>query len=235
MDAKTPAISVSQMLAAGLASAGAAAATSRFGVAGTLVGAALTTMIITGGSAVIKAYLENIGGRLKSVPETLRANRNRQQAGRDSGQPTAEQPAAQTAAQTADDAPTQAVEKNGRRGFLQKIRSAFEWFRRLPSSAKRSILLKAAIPMVLVFVIAIVAVTGAEFLGGQTLSCMVWGECYAADDGSGPTSSLGTLASGGGGGQPLQPVEQPGGSGGDSGGGLFDFGGGGSADEQYSE
>lgn len=232
MDAKTPTISVSQMLAAGLASAGAAAATSRFGVAGTLVGAALTTMIITGGSAVIKSYLENIGGRIQSVPQKLRTNRMREQAGRTAGQPTAGQPA---------DAPTQAVEKNERRGFLQKIRSAFEWFRGLPSSAKRSILLKAAIPMVLVFVIAIVAVTGAEFLGGQTLSCMVWGECYAAADGSGPRTSFGTLASGGGGGQPLQPVQpdggqgvEPGGSsGGDSGGGLFDFGGGGAADEQY--
>ncbi len=228
-------VSVSQMIAAGLASAGAAAATSRFGVAGTLVGAALTTMIITGGSAVLKSYLENIGGRLKSVPETIRANKMRQQAGR-----TAEQPASQSA-----DAPTQAVENNERRGFFGKLRSAFEWFKGLPSSAKRSILLKAAIPMVLVFVIAIVAVTGAEFLGGQTLSCMVWGECYAAADGSGPRTSFGTLASGGGGGQPLQPVQpdggqgiQPGGgsggdSGGDSGGGLFDFGGGNAADEQY--
>lgn len=233
MDAKTPMVSVSQMLAAGLASAGAAAATSRFGVAGTLVGAALTTMIITGGSAVIKSYLENIGGRIQSVPQKLRTNRMREQAGRGAGQPTAGQPA--------DDAPTQAVEARGeRRGFLQKIRSAFGWFRGLPSSAKRSILLKAAIPMVLVFVIAIVAVTGAEFLGGQTLSCMVWGECYAAADGSGPRTSFGTLASGGGG-QTLQPVQPDGGQGvqpsgapgGDSGGGLFDFGGGNAADEQY--
>ncbi len=204
MDAKTPTISVSQMIAAGLASAGAAAATSRFGVAGTLVGAALTTMIITGGSAVIKAYLENIGGRLKNVPQTLRANRNRQQAGR-----TAEQPAAE--------APTEPVETGGerrsqrrgeRRGFLAKVRSAFEWFRGLPSSAKRSILLKAAIPMVVAFVVAIVAITGTELLGGRTLSCMVWGECYVASDGSsGSRTSFGALSSGGGG-QPLQPVDE---------------------------
>ncbi len=195
------------MIAAGLASAGAAAATSRFGVAGTLVGAALTTMIITGGSAVLKSYLETLGGRIKNAPEKLRASKNRQQAGRGAEQPTA-----------ADPAPTQAVETRGerrserrgeRQGFLQKIRSAFEWFRGLPSSAKRSILLKAAIPMVLVFVIAIVAVTGAELAGGRTLSCMVWGECYVATDGSGgPSTSFGALASGGSGGQPVQPVDE---------------------------
>ncbi len=203
VDAKTPVVSVSQMLAAGLASVAAAAVTSRFGVAGTIIGAALTTMIITGGSAVLKSYLETIGGRLQNVPEKLRATRMRQYAGR------GEQPAGPPA-----DAPTQAVERDDgqKRGFLDKLRSSFEWFRGLPSSQKRSILLKAAIPMVLVFAIAIVAVTVAELLGGGTLSCMVWGECSG-----GPSTSFETLASGGGGG----------------GGGLFDFGGGGAADEQY--
>lgn len=214
MDAKTPVVSFSQIMAAGLASAGAAAATSRFGVAGTLVGAALTTMIITGGSAVLKSYLETIGGKLQNVPDKLRAGRNRQQAGR-----TAEQPA--------PEAPTRAVERNESKkpGFFGRIRSAFDWFRGLPASQKRSILLKAAIPMAVAFVIAVVAITGTELLGGRTLSCMVWGECYAAADGSGPSTSFGSLA--GGGGEPLQPVEpgEPGG------GGLFD----GAADEQYSQ
>ena len=44
-------------MAAGLAATGAAFVTSRFGVAGTLLGAALTAMIITAGSAVLKAYI----------------------------------------------------------------------------------------------------------------------------------------------------------------------------------
>lgn len=224
MDAKAPMISVSQMLAAGLASAGAAAATSRFGVAGTLIGAALTTMIITGGSAVLRSYLETIGGHVKKAPEKLRATRMRQQSGR-----AAEQP-------PANDEPTQAMEtgEGGRRGFLDKFRSSIDWFKNLPSSQKRSILLKAAVPMALVFVIAIVAVTGAELLGGRTLSCMVWGECYVAADGSGPSTSFGTLASGGGGGSegvPAEQLDQPGEEPG--GGGLFDFGGDNAAEEQY--
>jgi hypothetical protein len=41
-----------QIVAAGLAATGAAFVTSRFGAAGTLLGAAVTTMIITGGSAI---------------------------------------------------------------------------------------------------------------------------------------------------------------------------------------
>ena len=53
-----PVVSVHQVVGAGLAAATAAFVTSRFGVAGTLLGAALTAMIITGGSAILKSYLE---------------------------------------------------------------------------------------------------------------------------------------------------------------------------------
>ena len=49
-----------QVVAAGLASTVAAFLTSTFGVAGTMLGAALTAMIITGGSAILRSYLENL-------------------------------------------------------------------------------------------------------------------------------------------------------------------------------
>ena len=45
------------------ASAVAAGVTSKFGWAGTIIGAALTTMIITGGSASLNAYLQNAASR----------------------------------------------------------------------------------------------------------------------------------------------------------------------------
>jgi hypothetical protein len=64
-----------QVVSAGLASTVAAFVTSRFGVAGTLLGAALTAMIITGGSAILGSYLE-------SVPSKLRARRERRKAAR---------------------------------------------------------------------------------------------------------------------------------------------------------
>jgi hypothetical protein len=49
-----------QVVAAGLAATVAAFLTSTFGVAGTMLGAALTAMIITGGSAILKSYLEDL-------------------------------------------------------------------------------------------------------------------------------------------------------------------------------
>src|SRR4028119_2348526 len=64
-----------QIMAAGLAATGAAFVTSRFGVAGTLLGAALTAMIITGGSAVLKAYIENAAGRVRSGATRLKQRR----------------------------------------------------------------------------------------------------------------------------------------------------------------
>jgi hypothetical protein len=55
-----PAVGAPQVVAAGLASTVAAFLTSTFGVAGTMLGAALTAMIITGGSAILRSYLENL-------------------------------------------------------------------------------------------------------------------------------------------------------------------------------
>jgi hypothetical protein len=54
-------------VAAGLASTVAAFLTSTFGVAGTMLGAALTAMIITGGSAILKSYLENLTPSVRTL------------------------------------------------------------------------------------------------------------------------------------------------------------------------
>jgi hypothetical protein len=64
-----PVVSASQVVAAGLASTAAAFFTSTFGVAGTLLGTALTAMIITGGSAILHSYLENLPGRVRTLGE----------------------------------------------------------------------------------------------------------------------------------------------------------------------
>ncbi len=79
-DAKhAPAVSAHQVVAAGLASTTAAIVTSRFGVAGTLLGAALTTMIITGGSAILKGYLESATANMRTAgrPDAPRSRRRR--------------------------------------------------------------------------------------------------------------------------------------------------------------
>ena len=64
-----PVVSAPQVMAAGLTSTAAAFLTSKFGVAGTLLGAALTAMIITGGSAILHSYLENLPGRVRTLAE----------------------------------------------------------------------------------------------------------------------------------------------------------------------
>jgi hypothetical protein len=63
-------VSVPQVIAAGFASTVAAFFTSTFGVAGTMLGAALTAMIITGGSTILGSYLE-------SLPRGVRTLRGR--------------------------------------------------------------------------------------------------------------------------------------------------------------
>ncbi|WP_219974222.1 hypothetical protein [Rubrobacter xylanophilus] len=57
-----------EVLATGLAGAVAAFVTSRFGIAGTVLGTAVAVMIITAASSVIQAYLEGAAGRLFVLP-----------------------------------------------------------------------------------------------------------------------------------------------------------------------
>ena len=60
-------VSAPQVVAAGLASTAAAFLTSTFGVAGTVLGAALTAMIITGGSAILRSYLEYLTPSVRTL------------------------------------------------------------------------------------------------------------------------------------------------------------------------
>jgi len=64
---RQPLVKPSTVVAAGLAAALAAFFTSRFGVAGTVLGAALTAMIITGGSALFGFYMERAAARARDV------------------------------------------------------------------------------------------------------------------------------------------------------------------------
>jgi hypothetical protein len=169
-------------MAAGFASAGAAVITSKFGVAGTLLGAALTTMIITGGSAILKAYLESVTGNVRKVPRKLRERRNRWKAG-----PTAESP---------DTIPGR---PDLRDNFAGRMRAALGWFSHLPSLTRRSILIKGLIAAAVAFVVGMAAVYGVERVMGNSLSCGIWAKCpegatpgikLGGGDGTGTRSSL---------------------------------------------
>lgn len=213
-------MSVSQVLAAGTASVCAALVTSRLGATGTLIGAAMTTMLVTGGSAILRSYLESISGRARNLTGKVR------------DRSAAPSDVADTA-QARQEAPVSGSEgmavygSEKKQGFFGRLRSAFEWFKELPSRRKRSILLGAAVPAVIAFVIAMVAITGIEFGAGKPLSCVAASCQTASSGGNAPHTTFGSLASGGGGSGTRTPQ--------DPGGGFRFPGFGGGADgEQYS-
>ena len=178
----TPVVSGNQVFAAGLASTGAAVVTSTFGVAGTILGAALTTMIITGGAAIFKAYLESMTGNVRKVPQKLRSRRERRKAAR------------YAEPETLPDRP------DLRDNFMGRLRAAIGWFSRLPLPARRSILVKGLIGALLAFVISLGAIYVVERGIGNSLSCGLWGTCpegatpgihLAGGDGTGAGSTIG--------------------------------------------
>ncbi|HET7272227.1 MAG TPA: hypothetical protein VFI90_14240 [Rubrobacter sp.] len=172
--------------AAGLASAGAALFTSRFGVAGTLLGAALTAMFITGATSILRAYLEAATGRVRQMPNKLRSSRRGQEkAGGFGGESTVP------------------GHPELRDNFMGRMRAALDWFSHLPTLRRRSILIKGLVAAAIAFVICMGAVWGAEKVIGNSLSCGIWAECpYGAVPGIHPAGYDGTGAApsiGGGG------------------------------------
>jgi hypothetical protein len=179
---QAPVINGSQVMAAGFAAATAAFVTSRFGVAGTLLGAALTAMIITGGSAILKAYLESVTGNVRKMPHKLRERRNRWKAGRSAEPPD-----------------TMPGRPDLRDNFAGRMRAALGWFSHLPSLTRRSILIKGLIAAAVAFVIGMGVVWAVERGIDNSLSCGLWAKCpegatpgihIGEDRGTGARSSL---------------------------------------------
>jgi hypothetical protein len=178
---QAPVVSGHQVLSAGFAAAMAAFVTSRFGVAGTLLGAALTAMIITGGSAILKAYLESVTGNVRKVPSKLRTGANRLKARRYA------EPA------------TLPERPDLRDNFAGRMRAALDWFSHLPPLMRRSILIKGLIAAAVAFAIGMAAVYAVEKGIGNSLSCGLWSKCpegskpgihLVGDRGTGAGSSL---------------------------------------------
>lgn len=156
---QAPVVSGSQVLSAGFASAGAAIITSKFGVAGTLLGAALTTMIITGGAAILKAYLESMGGTMLNVPQKIRERRERRKAER------------------YERASTLPGRPDLRNNFAGRMRAALGWFSHLPPFARRPIIVKALLAALIAFVIGMSSIYAFEKVINNNLSCGIWANC----------------------------------------------------------
>lgn len=177
--------------AAGLASTSAAAVTSSIGVAGTILGAAITTMIITGGSALIKVGMERTTGTLR---KTTRRVRDRNVAGDE------EQPPPTPASPRASEGDHPPERPDLRNNLMGRLRAGISKFARLPERRRRSVIVGTAIASLVAFIVAMATVTGVELAVGKTLSCWVWGNCPTATT-VGGGESLNTRPSIFGGGQ----------------------------------
>jgi hypothetical protein len=179
-------------MSAGLAATAASFVTSRFGVAGTLLGAAVTAMIITGGSAILRSYMETVSGRVREMPTKLRPQRGQQKAGDFGG--------------------TMPGRPDLRDNFVGRMRAALDWFSHLPTFSRRSILIKGLLAAAVAFVICMGVVWGAEKVIGNSLSCGLWAKCpYGAVPGIHPAGYDGTGAGSSisGGGVNTGGVERP--------------------------
>ena len=188
-----PSLNMYQVVAAGLAATVAAFVTSRFGVAGTLIGAGLTAMIITGGSAILKAYIESASTRVRGMPTRIRSWGGQRQAA------SPEEPKI---------VPGRPDLKNN---FVGRMRAALDWFSNLPATQRRSIIIKGLVAAVVAFVICMAAIWAVEKVINNSLSCGFWGNCPAGAEpgfhpagygGTGAESSLsgGDVGTSGGGG-----------------------------------
>jgi hypothetical protein len=151
-------------------------------------------MMITGATAILRAYLEAASGRVRQMPNMFRSSsRGQEKAGGFGGEAT------------------MPGRPDLRDNFMGRMRAALDWFSHLPTMRRRSILIKGLVAAAIAFVICMGAVWGAEKLIGNSLSCGLWAECpYGAVPGIHPAGYDGTGAgtSIGGGGVDTG-VEQP--------------------------
>jgi hypothetical protein len=158
-------------MSAGLAATGASFVSSKFGVAGTLLGAAITAMLVTGGSAILRAYLETLSGHVRGVPKKLRSRRDQPEEATMPGRPDL------------------------RDNFAGRMRAALGWFSNLPTLRRRSILMKGLVAAVVAFLLCMGLIWGTEKVIGNSLSCGLWSQCpYGATPGIHPMGYGGTGA-----------------------------------------
>lgn len=171
-------------VAAGIASVLAAVFTSSFGVAGTLIGTAVTAVLITLGSALFRVQLMKATNKISGLPDTVRGRLSTQQI-RMPGRPNAEpnpEPAAEPEA--AD---------NRSPGLLARLRAMPGFLRDLPSNQRRKMLVAGLLAGLVATAIGLAGVTGIELAGGKPLSCLVWSSC-SDDDESGGSSRRSSLS-----------------------------------------
>ena len=161
-------------VAAGIASVLAAVFTSKLGVAGTLIGTALTATLITLGSAVLKVQLIKASETVSGIPSAVQGRLSTQQI-RIPGKPNAEpnpEPAAQLKEEGGGKRSRSLLSRL--RAIPARLRALPGFFRELPSVQRRKVLVAGLLAGLVATVIGLSGVTGIELAGGNTLSCLVW-------------------------------------------------------------
>lgn len=214
---KKSVVKTTSIVAAGMASVVAALFTSRLGVAGTLIGAGMTSMIITLTSAILNSQLEKASSKLSGLPSTARGRLSTQQV-RTPATPNAEPNP------VPPEQPPEMKRMGRSTGILERLRSIPGYLKGLSPTARRGILISGALAGVAATVIALSAITFTEAVAGEDLSSLVWSQgSTASGTGGAPVSdtSIGGFfngASGAGnqyqqyppsGGEQPAPPEQP--------------------------
>ena len=179
-------VEMNKALAAGMASVVAALFTSKLGVAGTLIGTALTAIGITLISAILKAQIERAQSRLSGLPSTVRERLSTQRVrvpGRPNAEPNAEPPPEPRGGRAA--------------GLLERLRSIPAFLRELSPSARRRVLLSGALAGVVATAIGLSIITFTETVAGEPLASLVGPQREATAVGAtGPRTSVGSLFGG---------------------------------------
>jgi len=189
-------VNVNGVAAGAIASVVAAFFTSRLGVAGTLIGAAVTSMMITISSAVLNASLSRAARklseattRISGLPNPVRGRLSTQQVRVPGGPGPEPNPLPEAEPQGGDDefGPRRSRRERRGSGPLAKLRSAFGNFGLLPTSVRRRTLVAGALAGVASLVVALFAITGIETVIGEPLSS--WGRGDAGQLAQGGTES----------------------------------------------
>ena len=162
-------LDIPKVIAVGISAPVATILTSRFGVAGTLIGLALSAVILTALADMLKVYLARAPATVAKVPDAV-----------------AKMPGGLRA-------------RLSWHNVRIRLRAAFARFSSLsPAPARRrSVMIGSFVAAGISFLVGLIIVTGLELGVGQSLSCWVWHECpteSSTDDG-GSSSRTRTLPS----------------------------------------
>ncbi len=160
---------IPKIIAVGISAPIATILTSRFGVAGTVIGLALSAVILTALADMLKVYLARFPATVAKVPATV-----------------VKMPGGLRA-------------RLSWHNVRNRLRAAFARFSSLPPAParRRSVLIGTVVAAGISFFVGLIIVTALELGVGKSLSCWVWNDCpeESSTDGGGSSSRTSTLPS----------------------------------------